>query len=340
MTQSYDVIIVGGGPAGCAAANYLSKRNVRTLLISKKVAPSVRRSLAVESLGQEFITNLIELGLQNVLQGTIIGWYESIEQFTKACPQGYVRQGAQNCGIHLDKAKFNANMEEAAKFGGVHFIRDSVNGFQMTRDWVHGVKTVSGKEYNSAYVIDATGASHLSANAFKITVINYSPHLVVWTGGANLNSGIAIKNQYNSQFSFEDNGWSWIAWQSPQQCWWTRLAINGRHDLRPPDCLRGLSLNSAIHVYHSRWRIFKELASPGMIRCGDAAGLLDPAAGQGIKTAILSGMEASKTVMAILADPDCEKTMLRKYERWYVRHYLEKIRLLAVAYEQSGIVFQ
>ena len=56
----YDVIIVGGGPAGLAAAVYAARKQLKALLLSQNIGGQVNRSAGVENyLGYQFIEGAV-----------------------------------------------------------------------------------------------------------------------------------------------------------------------------------------------------------------------------------------------------------------------------------------
>ena len=56
----YDVIIVGGGPAGLAAAVYAARKQLKTLLISQNIGGQVNRSAGIENyLGYQFVEGAV-----------------------------------------------------------------------------------------------------------------------------------------------------------------------------------------------------------------------------------------------------------------------------------------
>ena len=61
LTDNYDVAIIGGGPAGSMAANYLSRFGFNICLVEKKKFP--REVLCGEFLSGEVISSLKELNL-------------------------------------------------------------------------------------------------------------------------------------------------------------------------------------------------------------------------------------------------------------------------------------
>ena len=65
---SFDAIIVGGGPGGCAAAGYLAKAGKKVLLIEKGVWP--RDKVCGDAIGGKSLSHVRDLGVKGVLETT------------------------------------------------------------------------------------------------------------------------------------------------------------------------------------------------------------------------------------------------------------------------------
>jgi len=86
-----------------------------------------------------------------------------------------------------------------------------------------------------------------------------------------------------------------------------------------------------------RWRLYRPVCKEGVVLCGDAAGILDPAAGQGIFNALWSGMVAAQAVVSCLQQPEMEGFHLARYDNWFIEQYTEKAEKLRLYYEEHGI---
>lgn len=83
MANKYDVLIVGGGPAGFTAAIFAARRNLKTLLLAKSLGGQITRSFGVENYpgflkipGTELMTQVCEQAEKN---GAEIKYEEVIE---------------------------------------------------------------------------------------------------------------------------------------------------------------------------------------------------------------------------------------------------------------------
>jgi thioredoxin reductase (NADPH) len=72
MANKYDVLIVGGGPAGFTAAIFASRRNLKTLVLAKSLGGQITRSFGVENYpgflkipGTELMTKFSEQAEKN-----------------------------------------------------------------------------------------------------------------------------------------------------------------------------------------------------------------------------------------------------------------------------------
>ena len=113
--------------------------------------------------------------------------------------------------------------------------------------------------------------------------------------------------------------------------------MKGDKSLSPPDELSGCTTIGKIQFANMRWRLYRPLCSEGIILCGDAAGILDPAAGQGIFNALYSGIIAANTVVTCLNEPDLASFHLASYDNWFVEQFEMKVKQLEEYYNEHGI---
>ena len=66
--ETFDSIVVGGGPGGSAAAGYLAMEGKRVLLIEKEVWP--RDKICGDAVGGKSLSHVKRLGVKETLEGT------------------------------------------------------------------------------------------------------------------------------------------------------------------------------------------------------------------------------------------------------------------------------
>jgi flavin-dependent dehydrogenase len=111
--------------------------------------------------------------------------------------------------------------------------------------------------------------------------------------------------------------------------------MKGEKNFLPPEELKDCTTVGKIHAFNRRWRLYRPVCKEGVVLCGDAAGVLDPAAGQGIFNALMSGMMAGETVLSCLKQPEMEAFHLARYDSWFVQHYEEKAEKLHSYYMEQ-----
>ena len=79
----YDVIIVGGGPAGATTALYAARRGLRPLLIDKKAFP--RDKFCGDAVARKSLGYVRDLGLMNEMRAAL---HEPIDQALVGAPGG------------------------------------------------------------------------------------------------------------------------------------------------------------------------------------------------------------------------------------------------------------
>jgi flavin-dependent dehydrogenase len=341
--MDFDVIIIGSGPAGCAAAITCKKAGLETLIVTNKNLTANIDTLNDELQPSESIHPGIEILLSCLsavycVKRASRGVYEGIQTGDTIMPLGGDDKGAWK-GNHIDRNIFDTELIHCAINQKVAILdNDSVRDLISKDEWVKGIVTDSNKIITCKYVIDASGYKRFAGRKLRFDEEFFSPQLICWSGVSEsctqLNS--FIKNKY-PKFIPNPFGWTWIASEMNNKCTWTCLAKKGKQRLYQPIELPEFLLKSKIKAKNRQWKIFRPLCKEGVILCGDAGGTIDPAAGQGILNAILSGIEAAKTIISILNTPEHESFLLTKYDNWFYRNYLDKVKALSKYYDQLGI---
>jgi flavin-dependent dehydrogenase len=332
--MSPDVVIVGGGPAGAAAAIAARSRGLNVALLERDPAPRLRPGEAVHP-GVEPL--LARLGaLDRVLaadfirhEGHWISWSDEPERFV---PFGRDRHGAWR-GFQLWRPLFDAILLEQAVRAGAH-VRRPCREVQplLEGDRVAGV-SVDGEALRGRCVIDATGRGRWLARVLRLGVDHASPRLVAWYGYAR---GRCPARAAAPAIRSHGDGWTWTARVRPDLYQWVRLnggcAAPARDWL--PDEFDGLLVAHPARGFDVSWTCVRPAAGKGYFLAGDAAFTLDPLSGHGIIKALMSGMLAAHYASAILRGTAEADQASGAYDRWIRQWFARDCAELRALYRQ------
>lgn len=329
-----DVIIIGSGPAGVATAITCNKAGLKTTIVTNSEA---KISLKPSESIHPGISSLLEmLNAGDAINAASRSVYDGITVADHFTALGADESGAWK-GHHIDRNLFDKYLLEAARSQGVNILEDeTVREIIEEGNRVTGVRTSPGKTIHSKYVIDASGYKRIAGKKLKFKEKFYSPSFVVWTGITENIKPFFFETQ-KTQFIPSVNGWSWIAPEPPDRCTWTRLSIKGVKEFCQPPELNEYGSTQNVFASNRRWRAYRPLVKEGIILCGDAAGILDPAAGQGVLNALFSGISAAQCVSHCISNPVMESFYLAQYDNWFIQEYEKKVEKLKEYYDRLGV---
>ncbi|MEU9112293.1 tryptophan 7-halogenase [Streptomyces sp. NPDC048483] len=342
-----DVLIAGGGPAGCAAALPLVRAGAQVALVAPVGSPGWRIG---ESLSPAARPLLERLGVLDRLAadehapcyGNHAAWGRD------ALTAADFPFGPYGEGRHLDRARFDAALLEAALAGGVCRHTGRVRGARWQQDhWQ--ITTSDGSVLRAGYLVDATGRSARPARLVGAASIR-SDHLIAVAGQLPPpGTGTAAPERVSL---VESTRWGW--WYTAPLpgggrvvmamtdadlltglhllhpgVWWAQARRTGHLQDRisdwedPPQRLRVLAAGSARTG---------PAAGPGWAAVGDAATATDPLAARGIVTALATGLAAAR---AILADRAGDTGALPAYARRIAAVHAEYLRAKAAQYRRE-----
>jgi flavin-dependent dehydrogenase len=330
----YDVIVVGGGPAGSAAAITCAQKNLRVLLLEKMTFP---RDHPGETLHPGVESILQQLGVrESFLQANFIrhnGIFVTTGSDRQFQPYGADASG-EWLGFQAWRADFDAKLLEQAGNFGVQIIQpcrvirpilaDSRACASGNR--VVGVETNQG-EYRSKFIIDATGSNGWLAKQLQLQVNYLSPRLIANYGYV---TGANTMNYDNPQLAVDEDGWIWTAQVRPQVYQWTRLSFTQQKtpkDWTPGDFQNLTPLQSTRRA-DVTWRKVNGTAGPGYFIVGDAAHVLDPAASHGVLKALMTGIMAGHLISQSVAKENLEEKHIVGYQKWlddWLAHDVSKL---------------
>ncbi len=334
--MTYDLIVVGGGPAGSSAAWRAATSGARVLLVDKAVFP--RDKPCGDGLTPRAVASIGALGLENELK--------AFNRVDKLRVHGAGRTltfdwpastSFPDHGYVVARTDLDELMLRHASNAGVD-VREgiAVKGPIVEGGLVRGVITKrdgTTEELRAATVIAADGASSPVARAVGMVQDAKRPHAVAMRAHFPANRPIADDNVIESYLELRDEGssgallpgYGWIFPMGRDPSGQSRInvgvgilstykkwkEVNNAHlmgafmkalpaDWQLPDIgtlresgqLKGWRLPMGFGV-GVPWR-------PGVIACGDAAGVINPFNGEGISEAVESGVIGADVALAAL----------------------------------------
>lgn len=299
--ESFDIIIIGAGPAGSTSSYYLSKLGFKVALLEKK------------NIGREKICGggLSSYALNELpfkLPDSVIERYIRGYNFVSPNNTIFTKKERNIVGATVYRSVFDSFLINKAVDANTTFIPNtSVKRIRATNN-----SYVVEEKYKSRYIIGADGANSIVKKAFKLGITQKSKYVGMRAILDFKDKGIEkyVLDPESIDFYFE-NGLRGYGWEFP-----LKNAINigvgilgtGKNTIN-----KKLVTKFAL----TRFNIPKEILSDSKIEgfpipvstmpnnfsrdnvflIGDAAGLVDPISGEGVHYAIRSGKIVADTIV-------------------------------------------
>jgi flavin-dependent dehydrogenase len=310
MGGNIDAVVVGAGPAGCAAAVTLARLGFITVILK-----GATRQSWIETAPAGIIGLLAHLGL----------------------PEGALRGVAAKCrwdgaghdSLHIHRGAFDALLRDASRRAGAHLHEAWAASAVCDAARVVGVRATGGQMLSCRLLIAASGSRDWLGRRFAQRTQVLSPRLIAWRGEVDfLPDGT---DDGAARFLPRKDGWLFLATWNRRTTWTAMGPGRGIPHLSP------LPTAGRMAAWNVSWKLVRPVAAPGWLLAGEAAGRLDPAWGQGLLTAIASGIAAGRTAAACLTQPMRESMYLAAYDGWFADHIHGAAATLRQRYADNGI---
>jgi geranylgeranyl reductase family protein len=348
MSPLYDVIIIGGGPAGATAAYFLAQRGKRVALLDKARFPRDKRcgdawcAPALELLEEMGVLQVLEA--KGAVQWVRSGGLVSPSGLSFVSPDEGPREGAPRVAA-IRRMLCDEQIVRAAEGQGAELFEDaSVRECTFHDQWT--VRCKDARVFRGRSLIAADGAKSSIARSLGLvkTGTNSAASRQYIKGGTHrfTSDGVLLYPKYvipgyvalfrHSNDDIDVGCYVLPGGRTPPNQLKAMLATQVSQDpfvrealgdhaepLEPPGI-------SPIRV-GGEPRTFAE----ALLVVGDAAGQTDPLTGEGIHTAMVASKIAAHVLSGALDAGDLSEARMAEYQRRWVRAFGREFAVSAAA---------
>lgn len=323
-----DVVIVGAGPAGCAAAVLLARAGVSVVVLDRTTFPRSKTcGDAISNRAAAIIDGMV--GRPDALTGIP---YARVDAGAAVFPDGsrIVRQFKDAPAFIVPRLHLDDLLRQAAVDAGAE-VRQGVKVRRLVTE--HG-RVVGAQTQTDTIVADAVvaadGPGSVAWEALGIPYRrgrNLAVGITAYCQGIDFGSAASTTEHY-----FEDELLCGYGWVFPEVHGESNIGVYQRADrfgahgetlkvlfqrfiaAHPERFARatvvGKTRQWALPVMARPW----PAAGPGVLCCGDAAHAIDPLSGEGIFQALHTGQLAGRTVARALSTSGLDARAARGYQ--------------------------
>jgi flavin-dependent dehydrogenase len=312
--QRADIVVVGAGPAGAAAAICTATAGLRTILLDGDCGVDEQPG---ETLHPGVERLFGELGVENAVKAVAKirheGHWSETAQERRFLRFGGDRNGSWR-GFQIRRNDLRQILLNRADQAGVSIRRERAAKPISEFGKICGVETRKAA-IGCRILIDASGGLHWSTRAARERIDVASSPLVAWYGWARSSFAARFAAPV---FAMNGAGWTWIAQVDSDICAWVRLGFSKTEAERlgPPPQLAEFDIIGRERGADVTWRAAVTHAGEGLFRVGDAGAVLDPSASHGVLRAIMTGMVAARYSVQVLKFGQDASSKAASYDRW------------------------
>ncbi|NEC84719.1 NAD(P)/FAD-dependent oxidoreductase [Streptomyces sp. SID12501] len=344
-TTRYDVVVIGGGPAGSTLAGLLAKRGRSVLVLERESFPRYH-------IGESLVTGMIpvmeELGVVDELEarfqrktGINLVWGKDPQPWrTDFSATG----GVYDHSWHVKRDEFDQMLlDNARKLGATVLEQAHVNDIVQDADGtVTGVVYTHGgtkKRASAAYTVDASGQNRVVTR--KLTEVTFQEDLrnvAVWTYFKRFTPLEAPDDILVE--AIDGGGWMWgiplsetelslgyvlpasqLAEAAAQGRSRTDVFLEGLAGSRIARTMVDPSDAGEMRTARDWSHVSERFYGRGWVAVGDAACFIDPLFSSGVWLGTSGAWMASRALDAVLDEPGAEDQALGRFNDTYQQLY-------------------
>lgn len=330
MSAVADVLVIGGGPAGTAAAIHAAQRGLSVVLVERSRFPRHRPGETLHP-GVESILNQLGVRPEVECQAAIRHYGQTAVWAGRRSTTTFGEdEGGLWRGYQISRDRLDAILLERARKLGVEVLQSrAVSGKAiLAGDRVFGVDCPG--PIHSRFTVDATGVRGFLRRSLSLVQMDASPALRAFYGYGEGEADEAIPS-----IEGDERGWTWTAQIGRCRFVWTRLVLASAGPVTAP-FLPNVRWLGPVRGADVTWRTVPACAGRGYFLAGDAAATLDPASSHGVLRALMSGMMAAHLCASVISGSVPEDEGAEYYRAWSSAWFSHDTRHLRELYESSG----
>ncbi len=324
MTENFDCVVIGAGPAGCTAATLVAEAGHKTLLVEREKVP---RFHVGESLMPETYWTLERLGvLEQMKERGFVpkSGVQFVSHSGKESQPFFFREHddrESSTTWHVERDRFDEMLfDNAAEKGADCRDETRVSDLQLSENGPHRIRIRTGRDeprhVEARVIIDGSGQSAMIASRLKLREYNRRLQKAsIWTyfRGA---ERCSEAERMTTMILHTNDKKAWF-WYIPLSNDIVSVGVVGNNDYLlknrgKPDEIFCDEIGKCDSVarrivgsqHEGRYHVAKEFSywshqqsGPGWVLIGDAFGFIDPVYSSGVYLALKSGELAADAVV-------------------------------------------
>jgi halogenation protein CepH len=359
VQESFDVVVIGGGPGGSSAGAYLARHGLRVLILEREHFPRFHIGESLLPAGWDLweklgVTKAVEEAGFVLKQGIMFGMFEKpeVKLLTAEYPQYFVHPWT----FHVERAKFDELLLNNARAQGAE-AREGWTVSEVIFEGDRAVGVLAGPEGSPPHrieapmVVDATGRDCMIARRMgwrrPDPVLNKIAHFTHFKGAFRRDSkdvvdiGPVFEGSVTTDIYTIDGGWIWYIpladdivsvgavldarhaktlGDSPQERFERAVAASPTVQKMVGESAQQMEMQTISNISY----LNEQFVGDGFVLVGDASMFVDPIFSAGVTLAIRSGIYASECILDCFKHQDFRAERLRPYET-RIKHPMQAI---------------
>ncbi len=356
--MAHDVLVIGGGPAGCTAAALLAKAGHDVLLVEAAAQPRIHLG---ESLLPGIVPILEEMGALSEVESAGFSkktgtthwqwgrtpawdlWFSDTDQFDHAWL--------------VERARFDEILFRCAERAGAA-VREHTRACAPILD---GQRVVGARiqvrgadaeqDVHARFVIDASGQNALLSKGRKLREhIDGLRHQASWAHYAGAGR-LSPPRENQALFVAENGYWLWLFPLANDRVSVGMVRLDGTDHPSARDAafeagvaqseafmqVLGRAARRVTPIRHERDFTYRmrEVAGAGFLAVGDASGFIDPVLSTGVFLAMHAARHAASLVSEVLRARVAEQLALERYTKHHRQLFGDLLRMVRFYYQQN-----